>query len=300
MNESAVIFDIQRFSLHDGPGIRTTVFLKGCSLRCLWCQNPESQSLQPEIAFYREYCQECYRCEASCSQGAIIRGKHARISYEQCNACQKCVAVCNTRALRLIGKTWSVQQLYEEILKDRDFFEDSQGGVTFSGGEPLIHSAFLASLLPLLKQAGIHVTVETSGLFQWQKISPLLPYLDLIYFDLKHTKATLHQKFTKQSNKKILENFEKLTKVFPAVQPRMPVIPGINDDAETLKAVALLLKSQGYESIHCLPYHNLGESKIPRLNTQMKPLHLQSLDIKNLELIQRTFKKEGIHAVIYD
>ncbi|MCP4284824.1 MAG: glycyl-radical enzyme activating protein, partial [Gammaproteobacteria bacterium] len=253
----AIIFDIQRFSLHDGPGIRTTIFFKGCPLRCLWCQNPESHTTKPEIAFYAEHCRERFECEEVCVEGAILRGKGQRVNRARCNTCGKCAA-CVHRALRIIGQPWDGQSLLAEILKDNDYFIESGGGITLSGGEPMMQARFLAGWLPLVKEHGVHVNMETCGLFKWGQIESLLPYLDLIYFDLKHMNAQRHQKHTDQGNQIILENFARLAQEPVGLQARMPLIPKMNDEPENIRATAQFLKRQGQETIHCLPYHNLG------------------------------------------
>lgn len=297
---SAIIFDVQRFSLHDGPGIRSTVFFKGCPLRCAWCQNPESHRRRPELAFYAERCRACWRCEAACPASAITRDPQQRIMFSRCDGCGECASVCPHQALRRIGQAWSIEALVREILKDKDYFEDSGGGVTLSGGEPMLHSAYLAGLLPRLKEAKIHVNLETCGLFKWEQIEPLLLYLDLIYFDLKLMDAQAHHRLTGQDNQIILENFSRLAGSLPALQARMPIVPGVNDDAENIAATARFLTRHGQQTLHCLPYHNLGEAKIPRLDTALEPLGLPSLSASELEPIKNAFEKRGIHVIIYD
>jgi glycyl-radical enzyme activating protein len=198
--QEGLLFDLQRFSLHDGPGIRSTVFFKGCPLRCRWCQNPESHTCTPEMAFYQERCQACFCCEAVCPEQAITRRPEARIDFARCSACGACAAVCDSQAIVTIGQRWPVDRLVAEIEKDRDFFEDSGGGVTLSGGEPMGQHAFLACLLPALKARGRHVALETCGVFTWQQMEPLLPHLDLIYFDLKHMAPDIHRDLTGRDN----------------------------------------------------------------------------------------------------
>jgi glycyl-radical enzyme activating protein len=179
----ALIFDIQRFCLHDGPGIRTALFFKGCALRCAWCHNPESHQARQEIAFFAHCCVQCYACREVCPKKAILTDPDRRIDNPLCDGCGNCVASCLTRALRMIGKSWGTADLLAEVRKDRDFFISSGGGVTLSGGEPMLQVAFLEGFLPHLKGEGIHVTLETCGHFPWADMERIVPFLDLIYFD---------------------------------------------------------------------------------------------------------------------
>ncbi len=298
--DTSIIFDVQRFSLHDGPGIRSTVFFKGCPLRCVWCQNPESQRREPEMAFYAGRCQACFACETVCPADAITRDPQHRIMFSRCTGCGECAAVCPRQGIRQIGRAWSSAVLLRELLKDRDYFETSGGGVTLSGGEPMLHSAYLAGLLPRLKEANLHVNLETCGLFRWEQIEPLLPYLDLIYFDLKLMDSETHRRLTGQDNQIILDNFSRLAGSFPALQARMPIVPGMNDDAGNIAATAHFLTRHGQQTIHCLPYHNLGEAKLARLGSALQPLGLDSLSASDLEPIKNAFETRGIHVVIYD
>ncbi|MFQ5650107.1 MAG: glycyl-radical enzyme activating protein [bacterium] len=296
----ATIFDIQRFSLHDGPGIRTTIFFKGCPIRCAWCQNPESHQTRPEIAFYAEQCKESYHCLEVCPNDAVLTGKQHRVDYAKCNSCGECASACVFGALRIIGREWCRESLIGEILKDKDYFLDSGGGVTLSGGEPMMQVEFLQKFLPSLKSHRIHVNIETCGVLKWEKMAKVIPFLDLIYYDLKHMNPKIHKKHTGVDNRIILSNFEKLAKVFPNLQARMPVIPGINDDRENIFAVAQFLKRNGQHSIHCLPYHNLGQSKLIRINSGVEPLQVQSITSKDIQPVKEMFEEQGIHAVVYD
>ncbi len=294
------IFDIQRFSIHDGPGIRTTIFFKGCPLRCWWCQNPESHKLGKEVAFYEERCVGCYMCKEACPENAILESKHARIDRRKCNACGKCVAACENNALRMVGASWDAHSLLTEVMKDRDFFLDSGGGITLSGGEPAIHVEFLSEFLPLVKTEGIQINMETCGMFKWEGGKSLLPLLDLIYYDLKLIDSEMHRRYTGADNRVIMENFTKLAAVFPNLEPRMPVIPTINDTPENIMHTALFLKENNLKSIHLLQYHNLGEAKLPRIETDLNPLDLAKAASESLLSTKRRFEKEGICAILYD
>ncbi len=298
--DSAIIFDIQRFSLHDGPGIRTTVFFKGCPLRCAWCQNPESWNPRPEIAFYKHLCKQCFSCAPVCEEKAIVTHTDRRVDYTRCTSCGKCADACVDTALRVVGREWRVDALVAELLKDADYFADSGGGVTLSGGEPMLHPGFLENLLPALKNRNIHVILETCGVFSWGQIESLLPLLDLVFFDLKMMAGDTHKTLTGHSNALILNNFSRLSKEFSHLQARMPVIPTINDGRENILDTAGFLVKNGHASIHLLPYHNLGESKIPRLNTGQKCLGVNFQTADDLSRLKVLFEKEGVEAIIYE
>ena len=296
----AILFDIQRFCIHDGPGVRTTLFFKGCPLNCQWCQNPESQNPRPEIAFYQEKCIGCFECQEACPEKAILSHKDQRIDRNKCTACGDCAQVCTQNALRLVGREWSVDALMEEILADRDFFLDSGGGITLSGGEPLLHKDFLAAFLPQAKAEGIHMTLETCGMAGYDSLYSLLPLLDLIYFDLKHLNSPIHARYTGVPNTRILENFIRLARDFPSLQARMPVIPGVNDSAGNIEATAAFLRQTNQNSIHLLPYHNLGQAKLTRLASHTEPFHIRDIPAQYLTHARETFEKEDIHAIVYD
>ena len=299
-SSSGVVFDIQRFSIHDGPGIRTTVFLKGCPLRCAWCQNPESHRPQPELAFYAERCQGCFACREVCPRGAIAGTPGRRVDHERCDACGACAGICPTRSLRLIGATWEVERLATELARDKDYFADSGGGVTFSGGEPMLQPGFVLELARLLHGAGIPVNVETCGTFRWADMQETLPDIDLVYFDLKLMDGNRHREWTGADNRLILENVTLLSQRFRNLQVRMPVIPGVNDDEENLRAIARFLLNLGLKSIHCLPYNALGQAKIGRLNTSQKPLRITADAGASAVAAANILGQEGIHAIVYD
>ena len=296
---SAVLFDIQRFSLQDGPGIRTTVFIKGCPLRCLFCQNPESQDVRPEVAFFAERCQGFQDCAPACPRGAIIPGDE-RVDRARCVPCHECAAACPAGALRLIGQEWTVEHLVEEALRDQDHFRDSGGGVTLSGGEPMLQWPFLLELLPHLRAHHVHVLLETCGHFGWEAMERVLPLLDAIYFDLKHLDPALHRDLTGKDNRLILDNFAALARRPVELQARMPVIPGRNDSRQNVLATAAFLRAHGKPSIHCLPYHNLGEAKLGRIGSPLEPLRLARPGPAELEAVRALFEQEGIHAVVYE
>jgi pyruvate formate lyase activating enzyme len=296
----AVIFDVQRFSLHDGPGIRTTVFFKGCPLRCAWCQNPESWHASPEIAFYRHRCRGCFDCLPACEEKAIVTYPDRRIDDARCTVCGRCAKACVQTALRVVGRVWTAADLVGELVKDSDYFEESGGGITLSGGEPTQQAGFLRTLLPELKRRHIHVTMETCGQFAWEHIESLLPFLDLILFDLKLMAPDSHHVFTGCSNTVILKNFARLSRVFSNLQARLPVIPNINDGRTNILDTADFLLKYGKDSICLLPYHNLGETKISSLNTDQKRLGIKSQTVQDLDKIKTLFEARGITALVND
>lgn len=298
--KKALVFDVQRFCLHDGPGIRTALFFKGCTLRCAWCHNPESHQARREVAFFSHSCVQCYACREVCPKAAILAGPERRIDDSLCDGCGNCVASCLTGALRMIGATWGTADLLAEVRRDRDFFISSGGGVTLSGGEPMLQAAFLEGFVPSLRGDGIHVTLETCGHFPWAEMERIAPFLDLIYFDLKQMDSARHESYTTRGNGLILENFRRLAAAFPHLQPRMPVIPGINDDEKNISATAALLHECTIDTIHCLPYHRLGEAKLGRIGTARTGPGLNIPDRPDLKAVVERFAKEEIHVVAYD
>ncbi len=296
---TAMVFDIQRFSLHDGPGVRTTVFFKGCPLRCLWCQNPESWKRPAEMAFYEQRCERCFACEPACPKDAIVRDAKHRIDFSRCDACGDCAAACMNEALRTIGKPWLLTTLFEEIVRDKDFFLDSGGGVTLSGGEPFLYPDFTLSLCAMLRQAGIHTLAETCGWFDSRLCELIAGSLDAVFFDIKHASASAHKTLTGKDNGLIIKNFMALCELMKDIQPRMPIVPGCNDDEENIRATATILRKAGKQSIHCLPYHSLGNDKLMRIQSSQAPAAIQPPTPTELERVKTIFKEEGIHAVLY-
>ena len=291
----ALICDIQRFSVHDGPGIRTTVFFKGCPLRCLWCQNPEALRFENELVFSPEKCIACGDCAQVCPSEAIEFKEIPIMHWERCRACFACAEVCPTLAREPAGKEYTPEQLAEEVLKDREFF-GKEGGVTLSGGEPFSHPAFLRELLPLLKKEKIHITAETCGYFPWKALEEVLSQIDLILFDLKALTPELHQKLTGKSNELILENLKKILERKIPHQIRTPLIPGYNDREDELKKIAHFLKELGEKEIWLLPYHRLGESKLKKLDSELKPLGIKPMSDSELKNKAQILVKEGLQV----
>lgn len=267
--EKGTVFNIQRYSIHDGPGIRTSVFLKGCSLRCIWCQNPESQSPNSELFFFVEKCTGCGRCVSACPAQAIrlIDGKSAT-DRKKCKGSGNCVQVCPNEARSLAGKKMKAVEVFQSIKSDEVFYKRSSGGVTLTGGEPLFQSDFVKNILSLCRQAGIHTAIETCGYADWETIKSVFQYADLVLFDLKHMNSEKHREYTGVPNDCILENVRKLYhELRIPIWIRVPVVPGYNDSAENIGETARFVASELDTSVpvHLLAYHRLGETKHERL-----------------------------------
>lgn len=240
---TGTIFNIQRFSIHDGPGIRTTVFLKGCSLRCFWCHNPEGIGRQRELQVYPELCIRCGACVEICPVHAhsIVDGQK-RFERSLCTIHGACVENCFTNALVMVGEQMTVEQVMEEILRDSAFYRNSGGGVTLSGGEPLMQLEFSRAILEACRQAGIHTAIETSGHASWDDFASLLPLLDLVMMDLKHLDGQKHRQTTGVNNKLILANARRLAETDTPIIFRLPVIPTVNDTPEEVEAIARFVR----------------------------------------------------------
>lgn len=293
------IFDIQRFSIHDGQGIRTVMFTKGCPLSCMWCQNPESQKSNAEVAFYYENCTDCKKCIENCPNNAI--NPITKISnFSICTQCGICIDACENNVRRIIGKKLSKKEIIKELLADIDFFHNSNGGVTFSGGEPFMHIEFLYDIVKELKASNIHINVETCGYFNIDKVKKILPYIDMIFFDIKHLNNELHKKFAGQENKIIFNNFNILNAIFKNIQIRIPLIPGINDNEEHIKLICDFLIEKGYNSVHLLPYHSLGNSKLIRIDSRKEPFKAKTHDKEEIRIIQAQFLRYNIKSIVYE
>lgn len=259
---AGIIFNIQRFSIHDGPGIRTTVFLKGCPLKCAWCSNPESQAHHPQLMSRDMKCVSCGKCALECAQSAIavIPGQSRFIDWDRCNQCFQCVKACNNEALTVIGKQLTVEEVVGEAERDRIFYKNSGGGVTLSGGEPLFQTGFSLQLLQALKDKGLHTAVDTSGFAPPDIFSAILQYTDLLLFDIRQLDDEKHKKFTGVSNKLILSNLH-LAGGKARTWIRIPLIAGFNDSPAEINDIARMAKDLGIEKISLLPYHEGGEAK---------------------------------------
>jgi pyruvate formate lyase activating enzyme len=263
-----IIFDIKKFSIHDGPGIRTTVFLKGCTMRCQWCHNPESHQPEPELILRPERCIQCASCVEACPHGAISL-HHGAISYhrEKCIACGRCTEMCYAQARELIGREVSVDETLAEIERDVPFYKESGGGVTFSGGEPLLQRDFLSALLQGCQERGIHAAVDTCGAVSWDIIDGIRTEVDLFLYDLKLIDDALHRKFTGTSNRGIIKNLQNLSARGAEIIIRVPIIPAITDGEENLRQIGRLAAAlPDLQRLDILPYFHIAVEKYRRLN----------------------------------
>jgi len=279
MSIKGQIFDIQRFSLHDGPGIRTTVFLKGCPLRCKWCHNPESWSSEPQLFFNSEKCVDCMECVRICPTGAhqISEEKHV-VKFRLCIACGKCIKLCNYNALSIFGYEQDVDSIFNEIKQDKDFYDMSGGGVTLSGGEPMLQLKMTLELLKKCKENNINTCVETCGYVPRKSYKAVIPYVDTYLFDYKDTDCSRHKELTGVSNELILANLDYLYNQGADIILRCPMIPGINDTEEHFKGIAAIAaKYPLLRSIEILPYHNMGVSKGIGIGLSTEQLYLDTV-----------------------
>lgn len=266
--KKAVIFDIKRFAVHDGTGIRTTVFFKGCPLKCLWCHNPEGISPCTQLAYYAHKCITCGECISACEKSAhmLVNGIHT-FDRNLCRACGKCEKVCHGEALKLYGKEVTIAQLLPELLEDRDFYDSSGGGVTLSGGECLLQADFCAELLKELKLYGIHTAIDTCGCIPKTAIDRVLPYVDVFLYDIKAYDKDVHIKCTGQSNETILENLRYIDNCGKNIEIRIPYVPNFNSDQ--IEKIARFLSSfKNVSKVKILAYHNYASSKYAALGMQ--------------------------------
>lgn len=262
-----IVFNIQRFSINDGPGIRTTVFLKGCNNRCSWCHNPESLSIYPEMQFFSDRCIGCGRCLNSCPNGIQEFKENKRVFHRnKCETCGECAKACFSGAIEISGKSMSAEEVMNEILQDKVYYENSKGGVTISGGEPLLQKAFTKEILMLCKDSNIHTTIQTAGNYNLEALKELLPYTDLIMHDLKAFSDEIHMKYVGCKAGKIKENIKGLAEMAIDLIIRTPVIAGINDSTVEIQNIALMIKDfKRLLYYELIPYHKLGVSRYTHL-----------------------------------
>lgn len=278
-----IYLEFKRLAVHDGPGIRTTMFLKGCPLECRWCHNPESISPLPQIGYFEDKCLGCGECARVCEYHRIKNGKH-RFNRAQCTACGKCVAVCPNGALVLYGKKISTEAAAAALLEDVEFYRQSGGGITLSGGEPLLQADFCAELLAIMKKKEIHTAVDTCGQVPWTAFAKVLPFTDLFLYDFKHPDAEIHRRDTGVGNAKIIANLMKLDRTGKAVEVRIPIIPGFNDDRDTAEKIASVLeKCKHLSGIRLLTYNPHAANKYYAVGKDFKmPRKTQAPQVKKV------------------
>ena len=291
------IFNIQKFSVNDGPGIRTVVFLKGCPLHCPWCANPESRLARPQMLWDGAKCLRCGHCAEACPAGAVaVTDGHVRIDHMQCTACGLCMRECPSRALKAEGEQKSVQQVLDVVLQDIPFYEESGGGMTLSGGEFLMQPDFAENLLLAAKEEGLHTCCETTGFARQEAFSRILEALDYILFDMKHWNAETHRRITGVDNELPLLNLKRAIEAGKEVLPRIPVIPGFNDSLADAAGFSARLKEVGADRCQLLPFHQFGENKYDMLGLDYQYRNVPALHKEELEEYRQVFLHHGIQA----
>lgn len=257
----AMLMDIKRFAVHDGPGIRTTLFLKGCSLKCIWCHNPEGISAKPQMAYYEHKCIGCGECAVVCAQGAQKIGSEGHTFVRSaCVACGACEPACLGEAMKRFGRRVTLEEALRLALEDAAFYGET-GGVTLSGGEPLLQADFCAEMARELKARGVPTAIDTCGNVDWSAFEKLLPYAEMFLFDVKHIDPDAHRRLTGQTNERIVQNLRRLSDAGARIEIRMPLVPGCNDDLATLHGIGRLLGALHIEKMRVLPYHSMARSK---------------------------------------
>ena len=313
---TGTVYDIQGFSIQDGPGIRTTVFLKGCPLRCPWCHSPESQRFQAQLSWIAMRCVgvgKCGNCIDACAKRGITPGnsvkhamtreeiQHVQLDRNLCDACGSCAAVCYPKALSICGVEYTVDDIINRVSKDIPFYENSGGGVTISGGEPLCQPEFTLQLLIRLKELGIHTALDTTGYVKYDIIARVLPYTDLFLYDLKHMNSDRHEAVIGVRNELILENARRLASDGGKIQIRIPVIPLFNDSPTDIKETGAFCKSlkEAVTVIQLLPYHNLGVVKYQRIGGTEKVLEAASPSDEKIALLKRILEAHGLPVTVH-
>jgi len=296
--DRGVIFNIQRFSLHDGPGLRDLVFMKGCPLRCSWCSNPESVNRHPEIAYNAARCIGCERCRNACGIGAITALPDGKMTIDRkvCTDCGDCARACPSRAMRILGEHHSTDDVARRVEEDGQFYWRSGGGVTISGGEPMIQSAFVSGLLEKCRERGIHTAVETCGHARWEDVERVCAHANLIVFDVKHIDPVRHEALTGVPNTLILENIQKMALRFPALPiiARTPIVPGLTDSEDNIRGISEFLSSVGtVERYDLLPYHRFGEPKYVQLGRSYELSNLRPPSSERMEALKKIVRESA-------
>lgn len=297
----ATIFNIQRFSIHDGPGIRTTVFFSGCPLRCLWCHNPESHEAKPQMAHFANRCIRCGACITACPQGALsFDDTRVITNAESCIACGECLAVCPTQARKRYGEDYSVEQLLDVLLRDLTYYQKSGGGVTLSGGEPLLHTAFVTHLAGCLQARGVHVAIESCAYADYERqIKPLIPLVDLWMIDIKAMDDERHRAATGRAVTPILDNIRRLNRDGANIIVRVPVVQHLNDDEQNMRTMAEFLMTQTHiRDVELLPMHKLAEHKYEALGRPYPAAHIPTPDASSLPALARILASYGLNVTI--
>jgi pyruvate formate lyase activating enzyme len=288
MTVTGLVFNVQRFSMHDGPGLRTTVFMKGCPLACTWCHNPESQELGPSFVRLAHRCMKCGRCTPEELDNPVVTGR---------DACD--VDLCPTGALQMVGERISAPLLVSRLLRDRHFFDESNGGVTISGGEPIVQAPFVTDVLRRLARESVHTALDTCGFGPWENLRDAATYADLVLFDLKLMDSARHEAATGVGNERILHNLRALAEIHPNIWIRIPVIPGVNDDDANITATAEFLSTLPHHlRVNLLPYHPTGEAKFARLGKHYAHHGTVTPTHRQLNALAAHFHARGLPATL--
>lgn len=296
-----MIFNIQKFSVHDGPGIRTTVFMKGCPLHCRWCANAESMNPNPELGVIRSRCTKCGKCIEVCPEEAIFFDAYDVIQFNRnkCTACGECIAVCPTDTLTIYGKQVTFEYVFKEVIKDKVFYEGSSGGVTVSGGEPLLQADFVVSLFQKCHEQGIHTCLDTCGYADPEDLKEVLAFTDYVLYDIKHMDTDTHRQLTGVANDLILDNVRIVAKKGIPIIYRIPLIKNVNDTMNNITNTIRLLKSlNNYAIVELLPYHRLGVGKYQILDKPYPGVEYQTPTEMELEKIKKVFEDNSITCSI--
>jgi len=293
------VFNIQKFSIHDGPGIRTTVFFKGCPLSCIWCHNPESQSFEREMLWDSGKCTLCGKCASKCRRGAL-EVSEVKLTYDRakCDFCGTCTDFCVNGAREIAGEELTAAEVLREIDKDRIFYEQSGGGVTFSGGEAMCQPDALAELARSCREKGIHVAVDTCGYAPFSSFEKVMEYTDLILYDIKLMDSSLHAEYTGKDSLLILENLKKLDSRGASINLRLPIIGGINDGDENIEKIIGFIKDTGIREVNLLPYHDIARNKYARLGREYEDGRMSVPAEERMEELKERFEKSGYKVKI--
>ncbi len=301
-SDQGIIFNIQGYCIHDGPGIRTTVFLKGCPLGCLWCQNPESHSFHPDLLFSEEKCTGCGKCVQACPEKAIrLEGKTSQTDRRLCKSAGLCIDACPNEARVAMGRRATVDEVFKEIAADALFYKESGGGVTLSGGEPLAQPEFAAGILKKCRSAGFHTALDTCGYASWTTAREVLSHVNLVLFDFKHMNPETHEKYTGVPNELILQNAEKIHhEMSIPMRARITLVPGFNDSTENIRATAGFIaeKLSNAIPVHLLSYHRLGEAKWERLDRKNETAAIEIPGEQQLAECRRIFESFGLTVIM--
>lgn len=296
-----LIFDIKRYSINDGPGIRATVFFKGCPLHCLWCHNPESLSGKTQKLFSASRCIGCGECCRICAVAATrLTPDGVATDSELCTLCGRCEEVCPTLASEMSGRRYSIDELLAIIEKERPFFDQSRGGVTFSGGEPLLYPAYLLEILKACGRQGIHTAIDTSGFVKRETLLAVAEHTDLFLYDLKMIDAKQHKRYTGVDNQLILDNLKALAQTGAVIQLRVPLIGGVNDDHDSISAIAALIASLSgvKRAVNLLPYHDVARGKDEKLGEKRNLGALREPTAETLQRVTAVFAGYGLTATV--